>query len=274
MKIQITKNTNLENENLLVLGAVGSGKSRHFITPVITTNKDTNFILLTAKDDGLSEIFSSNCFYDTTNLIDFKKVNFNKPIVLNYPMSTNQYNGITEANVYNLLCELIKTNLSKPTFIILDGFGLFNFTFFKKVFIKELNEKNIYFAFVLQNYEQVNFVNSEITNICKKYLLLSRDKNEIFTYTNANENFKTCYIFENNKTVIDEKLEPIDSTRLKFYRIKAGLTQVELAEKSDVNLRNIRAIEKDANKVQKLQALNLYKIAKVLNCKMEDLLEL
>lgn len=273
MEIQITKNTILKDENLLVLGAVGSGKSRHFITPVITSNKDANFILLTAKDEGLGEIFNKDCFYDTTNLIDFKKVNFNKPIILNYPMSTNKYNNITEANVYNLLCELIKTDLNKPTFVILDGFGLFSFPFFKKVFIKELNEKNIYFAFVLQNYEQVNFVNSEIANICKKYLLLSKDKHEIFTY-NTNDNFKSCYIFENNKTMADEKLDPIDSTRLKFYRIKAGLTQIELAEKSDVSLRNIRAIEKDASKVQKLQALNLYKISKVLNCKMEDLLEL
>lgn len=278
MKIQIAKETTIENDNLLVLGQVGSGKSRRLITPIIANTKDINFILLTAKDDGLLDVLTRKQIYMADNK-DLKINDFNSNIILNYPMSTNENNNIIEENIRKIINILNEINNEKPIMFIFDGYGLFNFSLTKEE-IDKLNEKKIYFTFVLQTLQQVNQQCPEILDICKTYLFLSKENNDLFICSKYKENEndclknKICYIFNNNKMIIDEKLEAIDSTRLKFYRIKKGLTQIELAELSGVSLRNIRAIEKDANKVQKLQALNLYKIAKALDCKMEDLLEI
>ena len=65
--------------------------------------------------------------------------------------------------------------------------------------------------------EQVNYQYSELLNICKIYLFLSKENNDLFVCCKYNETKndclkdKLCYIFNNNKMIVDEKLEPIDS---------------------------------------------------------------
>lgn len=61
--------------------------------------------------------------------------------------------------------------------------------------------------------------------------------------------------------------------RLKLYRAKAGLSQSKLAELSKVNVRMIQYYEQGAKDINKAQADTILALAKVLNCKMEDLLE-
>ena len=63
-------------------------------------------------------------------------------------------------------------------------------------------------------------------------------------------------------------------SNLKTIRTNNNLSQSQLAEKSGVNLRMIQNYEQGFKDINKAQALTLYKIAQVLDCTIEDLLEL
>ncbi|WP_418567000.1 helix-turn-helix transcriptional regulator [Peptacetobacter sp.] len=62
--------------------------------------------------------------------------------------------------------------------------------------------------------------------------------------------------------------------KLKQYRENHNLSQSKLSELSGVNLRTIQSYEGGLKDINKAQALTLYKLAKVLDCTIEDLLEL
>lgn len=61
---------------------------------------------------------------------------------------------------------------------------------------------------------------------------------------------------------------------LKRIRKANCLLQADLSDKSGVNLRMIQKYENGEKDINKAQALTLYKISKVLNCNIEDLLEI
>ena len=63
-------------------------------------------------------------------------------------------------------------------------------------------------------------------------------------------------------------------SNLKEYRLKKNMTQLELAERSGVSQRMIQNYEQGTNDINKAQGLTLQALAQVLNCSMEDLLEL
>lgn len=60
---------------------------------------------------------------------------------------------------------------------------------------------------------------------------------------------------------------------LKRAREAAGLSQSQLAAEADVSLRSIQMYEQKKKDINKAQALTLTKIARVLGCEVEDLLE-
>lgn len=62
-------------------------------------------------------------------------------------------------------------------------------------------------------------------------------------------------------------------TKLKTIREHRGLSQTELAQLSGVNVRSIQMYEQRMNDIDKAQAHTLYKLARVLGCTVEDLLE-
>lgn len=62
-------------------------------------------------------------------------------------------------------------------------------------------------------------------------------------------------------------------SKLKTYREKAGLSQSQLSATSDVNKRIIQYYEQGVKDINKAQAGTLLKLAKTLNCTIEDLLE-
>lgn len=62
-------------------------------------------------------------------------------------------------------------------------------------------------------------------------------------------------------------------SRLKKIREDKNLTQTQLAEASGVNLRILQHYEQGYKDINKAQALTLQKLARVLECKIEDLLE-
>ena len=62
-------------------------------------------------------------------------------------------------------------------------------------------------------------------------------------------------------------------TNLKRIRTVYGCTQAELAERSGVSLRSIQMYEQRNKDINKASAANVYSMAKVLGCSVEDLLE-
>lgn len=67
--------------------------------------------------------------------------------------------------------------------------------------------------------------------------------------------------------------EPLHESRLKVMRESRGLSQAELAKESGVKLRNIQMYEQRVNDIDKAQAQTVYKLARVIGCNVEDLLE-
>lgn len=59
---------------------------------------------------------------------------------------------------------------------------------------------------------------------------------------------------------------------LKRQRISAGLTQKQLAEKSGVKIRMIRAYEQNYQDISKAEVGSIIRLAKTLSCTVEDLL--
>lgn len=62
-------------------------------------------------------------------------------------------------------------------------------------------------------------------------------------------------------------------TKLRSLREARGLSQRELSNTSGVKLRSIQLFEQKVNDIDKAQAHTLYKLARVLGCTIEDLLE-
>lgn len=62
-------------------------------------------------------------------------------------------------------------------------------------------------------------------------------------------------------------------TNLKTIRQSSGLTQQQLAERAQVELRSIQMYEQRRNDINKAQVDTLYKLARTLGCNIEDLLE-
>lgn len=64
-----------------------------------------------------------------------------------------------------------------------------------------------------------------------------------------------------------------NKSSLKLWRKKRKLTQAELAGISGVSLRTIKAYEQTKLDISKAQGETLYKLAKVLDCSIEDLIK-
>ena len=63
-------------------------------------------------------------------------------------------------------------------------------------------------------------------------------------------------------------------TNLKIYRKRAGLSQKQLAELADIPVRMIQHYEQRQKNINTAQTEYLVRLSKVLNCDIEDLLEL
>ncbi len=73
--------------------------------------------------------------------------------------------------------------------------------------------------------------------------------------------------------VNDRMKEFFPDTNLKRIRTNYGCTQAELAERSGVSLRSIQMYEQRNKDINKASAETVYRLAKVLGCTIEDLIE-
>ena len=62
--------------------------------------------------------------------------------------------------------------------------------------------------------------------------------------------------------------------KLKKIRVQQELSQFQLAKASGVSLRMLQKYEQGDRDIKKAQAETVYKLAKTLNCKMEELIDI
>lgn len=60
--------------------------------------------------------------------------------------------------------------------------------------------------------------------------------------------------------------------QLKELRIKKGLTQKELAQRTGLSVRLIQKYEQNVQDLNTVYSITIYKLAKALECSYEDLL--
>ena len=78
------------------------------------------------------------------------------------------------------------------------------------------------------------------------------------------------FVDKMNELYINAKPE----TNLKIYRKRAGISQKELAEQADIPVRMIQHYEQRQKNINKAQVKYLARLSRVLNCNIEELLEL
>lgn len=62
--------------------------------------------------------------------------------------------------------------------------------------------------------------------------------------------------------------------KLKEIRTQQGLSQSLLSKEANVSLKTLQAYEQGDRDIKKAQAETVYKLAKALNCKMEELIDI
>lgn len=106
-----------------------------------------------------------------------------------------------------------------------------------------------------------------------------RKYSDIFKVISFEELQKMYYTFHEADITrfvdaIDARVkEHFSETNLKRFRATYGLTQAELAKRSGVSIRSIQMYEQRNKDINKASAETLYRLAKVLGCTMEDLVE-
>lgn len=106
-----------------------------------------------------------------------------------------------------------------------------------------------------------------------------RKFSEIFkaiTFDNLQKMYYTLHEADITKFVdiVDSRMrEHFPETNLKRIRASYGITQAELSERSGVSLRSIQMYEQRNKNINKASADTTYRLAKVLGCTMEDLIE-
>lgn len=107
----------------------------------------------------------------------------------------------------------------------------------------------------------------------------SRNYSEIFQalcFDDLRDMYDTLHEADISKfaEIADERIrEHFKDTNLKRIRSVYGCTQAELAKVSGVALRSIQMYEQRRKDINKASAEALYRIAKVLGCTIEDLIE-
>lgn len=100
------------------------------------------------------------------------------------------------------------------------------------------------------------------------FKLVSYDKLEQMYYTLHEADISKFVDIMNSKV-----LETFPDTNLKRIRQLYGLTQAELADRTGVSLRSIQMYEQRNKNINKASVDTVYRLAKVLGCTIEDLLE-
>ena len=106
-----------------------------------------------------------------------------------------------------------------------------------------------------------------------------RKYSEIFasvSFAELQQMYHTLHEADISKFVelVDSRIkEHFPETNLKRIRLTYGCTQAELAKRSGVGLRSIQMYEQRNKDINKAAVETVYRLSKVLGCKIEDLIE-
>ena len=62
-------------------------------------------------------------------------------------------------------------------------------------------------------------------------------------------------------------------TQLQLRRQGAGMSQSELARKAEISVRTLQSLETSARNIDKVAVLTALKLARALDCNIEDILD-
>lgn len=99
---------------------------------------------------------------------------------------------------------------------------------------------------------------------------------KVVSFDDLERMYYTLHEADISKTVeiLDKQMrEFFSDTNLKRIRMAYGCTQTELAKRSGVSLRSIQMYEQRNKDINKAGADTVYRLAKVLGCTVEDLIE-
>ena len=99
---------------------------------------------------------------------------------------------------------------------------------------------------------------------------------EVLSFDDLSQMYCTLHEADITKftDIVNERLrEHFPDTNLKRIRLTYGCTQAELAKMSDVSLRSIQMYEQRNKNINKASIDTVYRLAKVLGCTMDDLME-
>lgn len=103
-----------------------------------------------------------------------------------------------------------------------------------------------------------------------------RDIFRVLSYEDMKQMYHTLHEADITKfsDIAEERLHAcFPETNLKRIRTTYGISQSELAKQADVSLRSIQMYEQRNKDINKASAATLYRISRVLGCRMENLLE-
>lgn len=63
------------------------------------------------------------------------------------------------------------------------------------------------------------------------------------------------------------------TTQLQLRRQGAGMSQSELARKAEISVRTLQSLETSARNIDKVAVLTALKLARALECNIEDILD-
>ena len=63
------------------------------------------------------------------------------------------------------------------------------------------------------------------------------------------------------------------TTQLQLRRQGAGMSQSELARKAEISVRTLQSLETSARNIDKVAVLTALKLARALDCNIEDILD-
>ena len=99
---------------------------------------------------------------------------------------------------------------------------------------------------------------------------------KVFSFDDLSRMYYTLHEADITKFVdlVDARIKEVFSeTNLKRIRTTYGCTQLELSKKSGVSLRSIQMYEQRNKDINKASVETVYRLAKVLGCEIEELIE-
>ena len=292
-------NSNSLEGNAIVYGPCATGKTEQFIKPNILAmakRNEANLIIFDAnkglhrqmesiiKNNGYQCIVinSLECFNSLEEKIARAYIKRKLCIFI----EVEDFSYYSNSLPIKITDYLLSLNQTIPTYFFFDEFQFtIDFDDYINNNIINFNKHKIYYVICLQSFESRRRLSYDKFNILFfQYPVNFFDKEFIEAHFSGGvlllENLKkidrTHAIlisgYNANNFAVSERLSRVLECPLKNKRIWKGLSQNELADLSHVAIRNIEDYEQNPEKINYASCNNVFKLAKVLDCSIEDLM--